>query len=265
MIEMKHPPMLDHITVVLVRPVGDGNLGQVARAMKNFGLSKLRLINPCDFDTDLCRRMATNSYEILENARIFADLKSALADLTYVVGTSRRLGKNRERFGTSAALPAWLLPKLTGDLQAALVFGNESAGLDNDELDLCQFQVEIETDPAHRSLNLAQAVLVLAYELFKAAAHVPTEIDKIRPARHEQTEQLYAQMRETYLEIGFLAPENPEHVMRALRRLYGRAQISEREVRILRGVLSDMNWYLDHVSKKGERDGYREVVGDSEP
>ncbi|HPM75619.1 MAG TPA: RNA methyltransferase [bacterium] len=263
-IEMKHPPVLDNVSVVLVRPAGDGNLGQVARAMKNFGLSRLRLVNPCDFDTDLCRQMATNSYDILERAQIFTDLPTALADFSYVVGTSRRLGKNRERFGTSAALPGWLLPKLTGGAQAALLFGNEVSGLDNAELDLCQFLVEIETDPAHKSLNLAQAVLVFAYELFKAAAQAPTEIDKIHPARHDKLERMFKQMRAMYLEIGFLAPENPEHIMRALRRLYGRAQISEREVSILRGILSDMDWYLNHVSEKGERDGYREVVGDGE-
>ena len=264
MSKIKHPPVMDQITVVLVRPQGDGNVGQVARAMKNFGANRLKLVQPCEVDTEFCRQMASKSYEIVERAERHDTLQGALAGSQYVVGATRRIGKNRPRTLASRELPDWLLPKLTGGQQAAIVFGNEVSGLDNQELDLCHDLVEIETDPAHHSLNLAQAVLLLLYELFSQALEERPESIKHQPAKHSIMERLFAHMRRMYLEVGFLNPENPEAVMRALRRLYGRAAPNDREVRILRGILNDTEWYLNHVAEKGERDGYSEVARNSE-
>jgi TrmH family RNA methyltransferase len=261
----RHPAALDPIAVVLVRPQGDGNVGQAARAMKNFGLSRLLLVQPCNVDTDFCRQMAPNAYEIVERAEHHTTLTEALAGFEYVVGTSRRIGKFRPRFSTARALPGWLLPRLTGDKTAALVFGNEADGLSNEELDVCARLVEVETDPAHRSLNLAQAVCLVAYELFAAAVETPGELSPHRPASHGILERMFAQMRRMYLEIGFLAPQNPDAIMRTLRRLFLRAEPDEREVRILRGIMQDTEWYLDHVAKTGVRDGYREVAGHGQP
>ena len=261
---IRHPEVLDHIAVVLVHPQGDGNVGQVARAMKNFGLTRLVLVNACPLDTDLCRQMATNSYDVIERAQHFSDLQSALGPFHFAIGTSRRLGKSRPRFCTSRALPEWLLPKLTGHQNAALIFGNEVSGLDNSELDRCDQMVEIVTDPAHRSLNLAQAVVVVAYELFCRATEVPGHEDFHMPATRASLDRMYAQMRRIYFEIGFIDRVNPERIMRRLRRLYGRAAITEQEVRILRGILQDTEWYFNHLTKVGKRDGYREMAGDGE-
>jgi TrmH family RNA methyltransferase len=262
--QRRHPAVLDQIAVVLVRPAGDGNVGQTARAMKNFGLSRLLLVQPCDVDTDFCRQMAPNAYEIVQRAARHETLADALADFEFVVGTSRRIGKFRPRFCTSKTLPGWLLPRLTDGQTAALVFGNEADGLSNEELDRCARLVEIETDPAHRSLNLAQAVCVLTYELFAAAVESPNETNPHRPASHGLLERMFAHMRRIYLEIDFLSPQNPEAIMRTLRRLFLRAEPDEREVRILRGILQNTEWYLNHVAETGERDGYREVAGDGE-
>ena len=259
-----HPTVLDQIAVVLVRPAGDGNVGQAARAMKNFGLSRMLLVQPCNVDTDFCRQMAPNAYEIVRQAEHHATLADALAGFEFVVGTSRRTGKFRPRFCTSKSLPEWLLPRVGEGKTAALVFGNEADGLSNEELDLCARVVEVETDPAHRSLNLAQAVCVITYELFAAAIQTPTAMTPRRPASHGIMERMFQHMRRMYLEVGFLSPQNPEAIMRTLRRIYLRAEPDEREVRILRGILQDTEWYLDHVAKTGVRDGYREVARDSE-
>jgi tRNA/rRNA methyltransferase len=262
--ETHHPPLMDQIAVVLVRPMGDGNVGQAARAMKNFGLSRLLLVNPQYVETDLLKMMAIGAYDIIERAEVFDSLEAALAGFQFVVGTTRRIGKFRPRFCTSRALPGWLLPQLTGGQRAALVFGNEVNGLDKPELDLCNQLAEVVTDPAHRSLNLAQAVVLIAYELFSAAAQAPAAIDKHTPASHEQMQRLYDHMRRFYLEVGFIDKQNPERNMRQLRRIFARAAPSERELRVLRGIMQDTEWYINHVAKTGKRDGYREVAGDGE-
>ncbi|NLH49344.1 MAG: RNA methyltransferase [Myxococcales bacterium] len=260
----QHPPIMERIAVVLVRPGGDANVGQTARAMKNFGLRRLLLVNPQYTETELCKQYATSAYDIVERAERFDDLEQALAGFHYVIGTTRRIGKFRERFCTSRALADWLLPQLAGDRRAAIVFGNETSGLSKPELDLCNQLVEIATDPGHRSLNLAQAVVILAYELFSRAADVSPQIDKHHPASHDQLQRLYEHMRRIYLEVGFIDRHNPERNMRVLRRLYSRAAPSLREARILHGILADTEWYINHVCKTGERDGYREMAGDGE-
>ena len=259
-----HPPVMDQIAVVLVRPAGDGNVGQVARAMRNFGISRLILVQPLYEETEHCRRMAVSAYDIVQEAEVYDDLATALANFHFVVGASRRLGKFRHRFCSSRALPEWLLPQLTGGQTAALVFGNESSGLSKPEMDLCNQLVEIISDPAHQSLNLAQAVIVLAYELFSHAVESPLEVTTHEPADHEKMGRLYDHMRRVYLEVGFIDRENPERNMRQLRRLFSRIAPSELEVRIFHGILSDTEWYLKHVAETGKRDGYREMVGDGE-
>jgi TrmH family RNA methyltransferase len=260
-----HPPILDQFAVVLVRPMGDGNVGQVARAMKNFGLSRLILVDPRYTETDLCKMMAIGAYEIVQQAERAPSLAKALAPFQFAVGFSRRVGKFRQRFCSSRALPGWLLPQMTGGAQAALVFGNEVNGLSQAELDACNQLVEVITDPAHRSLNLAQAVVLIAYELFSHAACAPLAVTRHEPASYERMERLYAHMRRLYLEVGFVDRQNPARILRQLRRLYSRAAPTEQEARILHGVLQDTEWYLEHVKKTGKRDGYREVAGDGEP
>ncbi|MDP8224990.1 MAG: RNA methyltransferase [Candidatus Lernaella stagnicola] len=260
----QHPEIMDRIAVVLVRPMGDGNVGQVARAMRNFGMSRLIIVQPQYVETELCRRMAVSAYQLVRDAEYQDDLATALKDFHYVVGASRRLGKFRQRFCSSRALPDWLLPRLADGQTGALVFGNEPSGLNKQEMDLCNELVEIITDPAHRSLNLAQAVLLLAYELFTRACEAPLDVNKHVPAPHDKIRRFYEHMRRVYLEVGFIDKDNPERNMRQLRRLFSRAAPNELEVRILHGLLSDTEWYLKHVAEVGKRDGYREMAGDGE-
>jgi tRNA/rRNA methyltransferase len=262
---LRHPPIMDQFAVVLVRPEGDGNVGQAARAMKNFGIRRLILVNPLYRETDLIKMMSPGAYDIVEDAQRFDDLRQALAGYHFAIGTTRRVGKFRPRFCSSRALPGWLLPQMTGGAQAALVFGNEAHGMDASELDLCNQVVEIITDPAHRSLNLAQAVLVLTYELFSHAVEAPLAPTKHTPAPHDQMQRLYDHMRRLYSEVGFIDRQNPERNMRHLRQVYSRAAPTLRECRILHGIMQDTEWYLNHVAQTGKRDGDREMAGDGEP
>ncbi len=255
---------MDQISVVLVRPAGDGNVGQVARAMRNFGMSHLIIVQPLYVETELCRRMAVSAYRIVQQAEMQDDLRTALKDFQYVIGASRRIGKFRQRFCSSRALPGWLLPRLTGGQRAALVFGNEADGLSKTEMDLCNELVEVITDPSHRSLNLAQSVLILAYELFSQAADSPFEIDKHQPADHDKMRRMYDQMQDIYSEVGFIDRDNPGRNMRQLRRLFSRAAPTETEVRIMRGILSDTEWYFKRLVKTGIRNGNRKMAGDGE-
>lgn len=232
---------LDRITVVLNRPQQPGNVGSVARAMMNTGLGRLRLVSPCDHQADMARWMAVRGRDILTEAEVFDALAPALADCHLVVGT---VPPDRERFRVEAQAPRQLAERLlsvhTTD-RIGLLFGSEDRGLSNRELDLCQAFVSIPTSAACHSLNLAQAVVIIAYELFLAAAL--SGVSAERPCADTDTlEGMYGHLEQALASVGFLNGENPAHIMRDIRRIFGRARLDEREVRILRGICRQMLW-----------------------
>lgn len=234
---------LDRLVVVLVGTQGGLNLGSVARTMGNFGLTQLRLVTPeADPDGDDARRMAVSARPLLERAQRFADLATAVADCRYVIGTSRRTGKYRVDPLEPAAAAELLLPQL-GRGTAALVFGREDHGLMTEELDLCQRVLEIPTDETVPSMNLAQAATVCLYECFKLARAQGEKLPVGRElACGEELEAMFRHMRQTLLDIEFLDPQNPDHILRAFRSFLGRASLDPREVRILQGLLSRIDW-----------------------
>ncbi len=230
--------------VVLVGPQGSLNIGSVARAMLNFGLEELRLVNPAASHlNDEARRMAVKAVHILEQARIYPELNMALADCNLALGTTRRFGKYRRDF-----LHPWQAAGQIIDLadhnRAALVFGREDHGLSTDELDLCQRLITIPVDDKLPSLNLAQAATVCLYELHKASS-----ADKNKNRPHETAmasgavlEAMCRHMRQTLLDINFLDPQNPDHITRAFRQIFGRAGLNDREVQIMQGLWSRIDW-----------------------
>ncbi len=244
---------LENICVVLVEPQGALNIGSVCRAMMNFGFSDLRLVNPqVDHLGDEARRMAVKASALLESARIFADLPSALADCQMSLGTTRRFGKYREDFLHPDEAGDFLIP-FTEKGKAALLFGREDRGLLTAELDLCQRFITIPTDENLPSMNLAQAVAVCLYETSRAAGRAAGKgAGRKRLASGEVLEGLYAHMRRSLLDIGFLDPQNPDHILRSFRRIFGRAGLNEREVRILHGLWSRIDW-VEGERRKEER------------
>ncbi len=233
-------------SIVLVRPLFSGNLGSVARAMKNMGLKDLRLVAPQAAPRDFeAQKMAAHAKDLLKSAKIFSSLPDAVKGFHLIVGTSRRKGKERGNWTEPRAF-ATALSKLPARQKVAILFGAEDSGLSNEEVTLCQRMICIPSHAGFGSLNLAQAVMVVAYECFlatldgKKTPNLPAEE---RPSRLEHVEGMYADLKALLGETGFLDKHNPEHLMRLIRNLFNRAHPTEREVRIVRGICRQVRWW----------------------
>jgi tRNA (cytidine32/uridine32-2'-O)-methyltransferase len=229
------------IRIVLVGTTHPGNIGAVARAMRTMGLERLSLVSPRHFPSDEATARAAGADYLLEQARVCATLEEALAGCRFVVGASARLrGLSWSTLAPREAAPRLVAESAHGEV--AVVFGRESSGLSNDELASCHALLHIPTDPGFSSLNLAMAVQVVAYELRlatlagDAAPLVQPRVDPL--ATIEDLERFYEHLERALTAAGFLNPANPRHLMLRLRRLFSRALLEEKEVRILRGVLS---------------------------
>ncbi len=245
---------LHNVCVVLVEPQGALNIGSVCRVMMNFGLRELRLVNPqVDHLGDEARRMAVKAAPLLEGARLYPDLQAALADCHLSYGTTRRFGKYREDFLHPEDAAEELLPVADGQ-RVALVFGREDTGLHTAELSLCQRFLTIPTHEDLPSMNLAQAVSVCLYEVSRAEGRRQGKrAGRRKRVTGELLEGLYGHMRRTLLEIGYLDPQNPEHILHTFRRLFSRAGLNDRDVRILHGLWSRIDW-IEAQRRKGAPD-----------
>jgi len=231
---------LTNLRIVLVRPHYSGNIGAVARAMRNFAVSDLALVDPAPLTREQADMMAVHARDVLDNMQVHTSLRTAVADCGLIVGTTCRSGLYRE----SALTPRTLAPHIVAAAarnRVALVFGPEDSGLSNDDLRCCQWLVTIPTDSAYTSLNIAQAVLLCCYEVFLAAQE-QTDITPRLLAVAERQELMYEKLKRALLKIGFLHRDNPEHIMFALRRILGRAGLEERDVRIMLGMARQINW-----------------------
>jgi tRNA/rRNA methyltransferase len=235
----------DSISVILVRPKFHENIGSVARAMKNMGLSRLSVVNGCSPLHPDAYKLASGAEDILERAEEYPTLSEATSELGCVVGMTSRGGKERHPDLTPKTL-AKKIVLLSQENSIGLVFGSEKEGLTNEELSLCHLYVRIPSVESFPSLNLAQAVMVVCYELFQASKESPKV--PIQLAQSEQLEKMFEHMEKTLIQIGFLDSDHPKRIMRALRRLFGRSQMDEREVQILQGIWSQM----DHQYRKGK-------------
>lgn len=244
--------MLEKIRVVLVNTSHPGNIGGAARAMKNMGINQLVLVQPRGFPGPEADARASGATDVLQSALVVDSLQQALDGCSLVLGTSARdrrlpwpLLDPRE-----AAQQCLRQHQLEPDADIALVFGREHAGLTNDELQQCQFHVHIPSCEDFSSLNLAASVQVLTYELrmlWLASSHQPTKMQAqestamlgSQPATHEALELFYQHLQRTLIDIDFLDPAKPRHLMARLRRIFGRVQLTRAEVNILRGILTE--------------------------
>jgi tRNA/rRNA methyltransferase len=248
MSENEHARWLSSTAVVLVEPQGALNIGAVCRAMANFAFSDLRLVNPqADHLSDEARRMAVKAGDLLESARVYPNLEEALADTCYAFATTRRFGRYREDF-IHPDLIGETLRSVAGEAPAALVFGREDRGLLTEELDLCQRFITIPTSDELPSMNLAQAVSLCVYELSKARARGEGKHAGARTLAHGASiENMFAHMRTALTRAGYLDESNPDHILRSFRRIFGKNGLSERDVRILRGLWSRIDWLNSQV------------------
>lgn len=231
------------ICIILVEPQGPLNIGSVCRAMLNFGLKELRIVNPtCNHLCDDARRMAVKATTILESSIIYETLETALADCHFAMGTTRRFGKYRENFLHPDQAARHILPLMQSG-KIAMVFGREDHGLSTEELDLCQRLITIPTQKAMPSMNLAQSVSVCLYEMNKVFTENTV---KKMPAKKlvsgEKLEAMFQHMRQTLVDVEYLDPQNPDHILRSFRQIFGRTQLNDREVQILQGLWSRIDW-----------------------
>lgn len=229
--------------IVLCQTSHPGNIGSAARAMKTMGLSRLTLVNPRKFPHAEATSMASGATDVLEQAVVCDTLEAALAGCGLVVGMTARRRELSHPPQTPRQAATGVLAA-TAQAEVALVFGNETSGLSNEELMLCQQLVHIPANPEYSSLNLAAAVQLMAYELRLAALGEedyqtphPNPYRRIKPATHDEIEGFYGHLEATLVEIGFLDPQQPRRLMSRLRRLFARAGLQQEEVNILRGML----------------------------
>lgn len=225
--------------IILCEPQNPGNIGSVARAMANFGSRDLRLVTPCDHLHPEAKKLAVGSVHLLESARIYPDLASAVSDLQITIATTRREGELRGTLIDSTQLIEQLLGGLPSETSLGLVFGREDSGLTSHELALCSHAATVSTSEDQGSLNLAQAVLLFLYEIARQPAEKFIQEDFDRPSQGEMN-GLFEQMYEVLDRIAFLNPSKPEGALNKLRQLTLRANPDQNEVALLRGMWSQL-------------------------
>ena len=235
--------MLDNIRIVLVNTHHPGNIGAAARAMKNMGLSRLYLVSPKDFPSEDAVRRASSACDVLDNAVVVDTLREALEGCSLVTGTTARL-RSVQWPQVDSRECGELLFSESSQHEVALVFGRERTGLFNEELEQCQYLVNIPTHEAYSSLNVASAVQVLSYEIFMASRQGNTKTapeikdKRDRAATADQLNGMYDHFFEAMDDVDFFGSRNAEHVMRRVRCLFSKARMTFREVQIMRGFLS---------------------------
>ena len=251
---------LTNIQIVLVEPSHPGNIGAVARAMKTMGLQRLSLVKPKKYPHYEASKRAAGGEDVLDSAQVFNSLAESLAPCTLVLGTSvrdREISWPTEDPRVSAERITKHLAQFGDDdgVRVAIVFGRESSGLTNAELQLCHSQLRIDANPQYSSLNLASAVQIIAYELRMAVAakndkaqdsivssaksiKLSSAAKRALPATEQQREGHIEHLSEVLAEIDFIKSDSPTVLLRKLTRLYSKAELSVEEVQILRGILT---------------------------
>lgn len=235
---------LDNIDIVLVNSLHSGNIGGVARAMKNMGLSRLTLVKPLEYPAPEAVWRAASASDVLESARIVETVEEAVADAQFIVGTSARGRTIPWPIQDARQCAERVLTSSRRGERVAIVFGREDRGLLNEELELCHLHCHIPTHEAYPSLNLAMAVQILAYEIrmhdLNALEVEPEDAQWDAPfATADNMARFYAHLERTLIDIEFLDPKAPRQLMRRLRRLYNRVRLDEMELNILRGILTE--------------------------
>ena len=238
--KIKPDNLLNSVKVVLVGTTHPGNIGATARAMKNMGILDLALVEPKEFPSDVATFRSKAAKDILEKASVHTSLEEAISECELVVGTSAR-GRTVPWPVLNPREAAEEMHKSSLNGKVAIVFGREDRGLTNEELGLCNFHVHIPSDPEYSSLNLSQAVQILAYEIrlsYLQDRHVNKEYWDVELANNELTERLINHMDELMQEVDFYDVENPRKLLVRVRRFFKRSKIDVMEANIFRGLFA---------------------------
>jgi len=233
-----------NISIVLYKPKYAGNIGSVARAAKNMGISNIIVVGTADFDREAMQQRSTHlASDVLDQIQYVERIQEALGSFNYIVGTTARLGKARGPFIAPRAV-AKDIADISQKNKVALLFGPEDTGLANEELRLCHAVATIPTSREFTSLNLSHAVMILCYEIFTAssvATTPPAAAPKL--ALSSELEGMYAQIQTLLADIEFINPENPDYWMMHLRRFFSRAGLLSREAGLIRGICRKLERY----------------------
>jgi tRNA/rRNA methyltransferase len=241
---------LSNIALVLHKPHFPENIGAAARAAKNMGIRRLVVSDPYKCDLTRILKMATHTAEdVVADMEVVDDLEDALSPFQYIVGTTARTGSHRQTVRSPRRLAQDLIP-ISQKSRVAILFGPEDRGLAARELKYCDALVTIPTAD-FKSLNLAQAVMVLAYELFLASTRESRPFVP-RLATSRELEGMYEHLGRILTRIHFINPENPEYWMMSVRRFCSRIGLRAREVKLIRGVCRQMEWYCNQKDEAGD-------------
>jgi tRNA/rRNA methyltransferase len=243
-----------HLRVILVQPLYEGNVGSVARAMKNFGFRDLALVNPCRIEDFGCA-MASHARDVLQMSRSYSSLREALAGANLVVGTTgKRLDDAQHHLRLHLRVPCLTPAELAGKLQGkegtvALLLGREDCGLNSEELALCDMLVSIPTSEEYPVMNLSHSAAILFYELSRIGAW---EGGCVEMARRESLDLLQERARTLLSEVSY-PRHKVEFTLLMLRRIFGRAELTEREARTLLGLIKRIRWKIADSQDKIEK------------
>lgn len=245
---MEAKARLENIDIVLKGPKYAANIGFVARCAKNMGMEKIVVINGNLTAKEEIKKTSTHfAAELVDQICFADDLEKTLGHYGYIVGTTARLGAARGPVIMPHAAARDIV-EVSQNNRVALLFGPEDTGLSNTELKLCHALVTIPTSERFKSINLSHAVMIICYEIFTASREdVGTFTPRLASAA--EIEGMYAQLQPLLTKIGFINPQNPEHWMRHIRRLFSRTRLFSRDVKIIRGICRQLEWYLKHHGK----------------
>ncbi len=238
---MEQKTNLENIHIVLHRPRFPENIGSAVRAMRNMGLSRLLVVDPENYDIEKIMRLATHeSSEMVEQIKRYDDLESAVSGMNYVVGTTARLGGERQSIRKPGDMAQHVI-SISDNNRIAIVFGPEDRGLTNEEIRLCHALINIPTAD-FSSINLAQSVMIICYEIFQAGRNTKSSFSPRLASRHE-LDGMYDQLKDILVRIDYILPEKPDYWMNKLRLFFSRIPLRAREVSIIRGICRQVNWY----------------------
>jgi tRNA (cytidine32/uridine32-2'-O)-methyltransferase len=235
--------MLDSVKIVLVETSHPGNIGATARAMKTMGLNNLVLVRPKYFPHPEASAMASGADDVLEQAVVVNDLAEAVADCHEVYGCTARARDLEWPMLIPRQMNQKVHQILQNGLKVAIVFGRERTGLTNEELWICDAGVHIPTSPIYRSLNVAQAVQIICYELYQGQIEDVPLTSSGDVVTNSAMQQFYQHLEQVLIDIHFMRPDEPKRLLPKLRRLFNRCQIQTSEMNILRGILTQVQKY----------------------
>ncbi len=230
------------IRIVLVETSHPGNIGAVARAMKNMGVANLVLVSPKRFPDEVADFRAVSAIDVLQQAIVVTSVEEAIKDCHLVIGTSARDRRIPWPMLDPKSCSEKVIQETSNNHNIAILFGREDRGLSNQELQQCHFHVNIPTGKAYSSLNLAMAVQIICYEIHQASLNrTPEQVWDFDFASSADMEHFYKHLEETLTQLKFHDPKNPKRLMNRLRRLFSRIRPDKMEISILRGILSAIN------------------------